>query len=509
MGCMNSKPQDQSEGGEPKRNARNEDFNPKAKYDENKLMPSEGLARQSSEFQIAFQDEHLPLPEYESIRSVDAILQIIRKANAMKLYGIPGAFSIYNERHFDIWIDSNFQLKPDTRNAILFKALFALQVGKATNCNMTFYFTSYPNTKSKSLSENARGCIKSLKKLWESQSWEEAVRLVRHTAILRDTLKIKEWVDDEKNFVEGDTDNDKHVKLLGLAREKMLPFWYGWHQRDLTVKTLSEYHGSAIYAASRQPRSLNSVRFTYERSIKHYLRLLKKAKDDPTAEAYPVTNIFLLGSVMQPTEIVAIKKCQESDGNEIKNAGVAKKLLRQQQRQQQKREVVEGQGTQFQISAVVMTKHMSSAAVAGYREIDNFAEGEDDINDLTTLDESKVLRHLLSPKTLFKVNNCHNQEVDNNLKFTSNDEVYSNMVLTNDDNKVITLPAINQVKDVLGIEDLSTLARAADDSDDEDENPPSNPSAPTALTIQASPDDGNPSSTSAQPAFEKDDAWDI
>ena len=133
---------------------------------------------------------------------------------------------------------------------------------------------------------------------------------MRGTAILTVTLQVQEWVDDKTNFVEGDTDDDKHVRLLRLTREKMLPFWYGWHQRDLTVETLREYHGSAIVEAAKQPKSLNSVGFTYERSIKHYMRLLKKAKkDDPTAEAYPITNIFLLGSVMQPTKILAIKKC--------------------------------------------------------------------------------------------------------------------------------------------------------------------------------------------------------
>ncbi|KAL5346594.1 hypothetical protein ACLOAV_008301 [Pseudogymnoascus australis] len=312
-------------------------------------------------------------------------------------------------------------------------------------------------------------------------------------------MKIQNWIDDEKNFVEGDTDDDKHVKLLGVVREKMLPFWYGWHQRDLTIKKLIEYHGSALHAANKQPKSLNSVRFTYERSVKHYLRLLKKAKDNPTiTEAYPITNIFLLGSVMQPTEVAAIKKCQESEGNEIKKAGVAKKLLRQQQqKQQQEGEVVEGQGTQFQISAVVMTKHMSGAAIGGYRGIDNFADGEDDINDMTTLDESEVLKHFLSPKTIFKINNCHNPEVDNNLKFSSNNELYSSMELTHDNNKTVTLPAIKQVKDFLGIEDLSSLARAIDDSDDEDENPPSQHPAPTSITIQASPDDDVPVDTTS------------
>lgn len=505
MGCTNSRPKDQSGGIEPKTDARNEDFDPQAKYDGSKSMQPVGRGRKLS-FEIAFQDENLRLPQYEKIPSVDGLLQIMRQANGLKLYDIQGAFSIYNERHFDVWIDSNFQLKPNTRNAILLIALFNLLMGKSTDCNMTFYFTSYPNTRSKNLSNDGRECLKALKELWITQSWVDAVGLVQRTATLGVTLKLQKWIDDGEVFVEGETDDEKHVKLLGVVREKMLPFWYGWHQRELTIQKLKDLHGSALNAARKQPKSLNSVRFTYERSLKHYLRLLKKAKDN--AEAYPITNLFLLGSVMQPTEVAAIQNCQESDGNEIKKAGVVRKRLRQQQqKQQQQGEVVEGQGTQFQISAVVMTKQMSGAAIAGYRGIDNFAVGEHDINDLTTLDEDDVLNHFLSRETIFKINNCHNPEVDNNLKFSSDRELYSSIELTNDNNKTITLPAIKQVKDFLGIEDVSSLARDVDDSDDEDENPPSFHPAPTSITIQASPDDGVPVDTTS--SHEKDDPWDI
>ncbi|KAH7124535.1 hypothetical protein EDB81DRAFT_765353 [Dactylonectria macrodidyma] len=58
---------------------------------------------------------------------------------------------------------------------------------------------------------------------------------------------------------------------------------------------------------------------------------------------------------MQPTEIASIKKFQESKGNEM--AGAAKKLRRKQNQQQA--EVVKGQGTQFQISSVLMAKHLN------------------------------------------------------------------------------------------------------------------------------------------------------
>ena len=52
---------------------------------------------------------------------------------------------------------------------------------------------------------------------------------------------------------------------------------------------------------------------------------------------------------------------------------------------------------------------------------------------------------------------------------------------------VITLPAINQARETLGIEDISKLVCAADDSNDEDENPPTNVPEPTTM---ASSEDG-------------------
>ncbi|KAH7114967.1 hypothetical protein B0J13DRAFT_572791 [Dactylonectria estremocensis] len=222
-----------------------------------------------------------------------------------------------------------------------------------------------------------------------------------------------------------------HVKLLGHVREKMLPYWHGWHQRDLSAQRLIQYHGSAIFTARKQPKSLNSIRFIYERSMGHYIRLL-------------------------------------DEGNEM--AGAAKKLLRKQNQQQQA-EVVKGQGTQFQIPSILMAKHLSQAA--------------NDINDLTSLDESEVLKCPLSPKAIFKILNSHNLQVDN-LDFSTKKELYSNISLLGNDS-IITVPAVKQFKDALHIEDLSALPRA-DDSDDEDDNGPIQTPAPVSVTIKAAPE---------------------
>ncbi|KAH7110970.1 hypothetical protein EDB81DRAFT_831413, partial [Dactylonectria macrodidyma] len=107
----------------------------------------------------------------------------------------------------------------------------------ATDCNMTFYFTSYPNTKSKNLSDNSRNCLKSLRDLWGTDSWKGAVQLVAGASILETELGIQKWLNNEENFAKGETEDEKHVKLLGHVREKMLPYWHGWHQRDLNAES--------------------------------------------------------------------------------------------------------------------------------------------------------------------------------------------------------------------------------------------------------------------------------
>ncbi|KAH7110971.1 hypothetical protein EDB81DRAFT_894623 [Dactylonectria macrodidyma] len=169
---------------------------------------------------------------------------------------------------------------------------------------------------------------------------------------------------------------------------------------------------------------------------------------------------------MQPTEIASIKKFHESEGNEM--AKEAKKLLRQQSQQQA--EVVKGQGTQFQISL---------------RAHDQAPESnrQNDINDLTSLDESEVLKCLLSPKAIFKILNSHNPLIDN-LDFITKKELYSNIPLLGN-NSIITVPTVKQLKDALHIEDLSALPRA-DDSDDEGYNGPIQTPRPSQCCHQGS-----------------------
>ena len=364
----------------------------------NKISPSG-----EENYQIVLSGENMKSPPNIPKLSVDAFRRITEEANKLKLCGIPGAFNIFRERPFEIWLDSNSQLKEHTRTAILLTALYLLHLGKSVNCNMNFYFTSYPNTKSKSLSPHDIRCLQYLTHMWNTKSWEEAIELLKRTNTSEFDLGIQKWLDEGKSFVEGDTDNDKHLKLRDLVQKKMYPFWHGWQQQQLTAQGLMEYYSSAVHTGGKMPRSLNFDRFA--------------------PKPYLVNRIFLMGSPIKPTEIVDIKKCQS----------------------------IQRHGSHFHSSAVVMAKHMSSTSVAGYRDIFN-------IYNLPIVDETKVLHQFLGSKVIFKISNCHDEGV-NNLQFNSDNELYGDRFLVGDNN-AINLPSHEQMNSWLDTSDASTLNRA-------------------------------------------------
>ena len=148
---------------------------------------------------------------------------------------------------------------------------------------------------------------------WNSnkcQNWPNASQTVQDDKTLRVDLGFDDWIRDISNFEEGESDTEKHLKILNRTREKMIPLWHGWHQRDLTMVLLQQLFYTALQASDKQPKSLNSVRITYERAINHYRRSFLNLRDDPTKEVAPTTIVLLVGSPLQPSELEAIKLCQ-------------------------------------------------------------------------------------------------------------------------------------------------------------------------------------------------------
>jgi hypothetical protein len=227
---------------------------------------------------------------------------------------------------------------------------------------------------------------------------------------------------------------------------------------------LAKAHRAAIRAARKQPKLLNNIRFTYEREIRYYQRLMHRN------EAYPLTAIFLLASAMQPTEINAIQQCQK-DGADIK------RQTRGLFGKDKKGKVdIEGRGTQFSIESIVMTESLDAIAIKGYNQIDNFASGEDDINDITTLQESQVLKEFLSPQCFLKILNSYNPFVDN-MALPENQKYNHDQF----PDRNLDIPCVLETKKALGIEDEADLEY----EDDEQVGYP----APSGVTI-AMADDG-------------------
>ncbi|RSL53536.1 hypothetical protein CEP53_007722 [Fusarium sp. AF-6] len=330
-------------------------------------------------------------------------------------------------------------LSSETQCAILLVATVLLIVAQAKDCDMTFYFTSYPNKKSKNLSEIDRRHLKDPINLWKTQSWQEALGMVRYTQSFQDKLGIQDWTQNRRNISDDQSDVEKHSKLLNICREKMLTFWHGWHQRELTVDSLEKLYGSAM-----------------ERAMDQYTRLQELYQKHPP-QAFPGSNIFLLRTAIQPTELAAIQEAQNIEASSSTTRYSRPESLN-----------IEGRGTLLQIFLVVMIDRMTEKAIKLYKKEDNYAKGEDDINDLKTLKERKVSTNFLSPGAFFKILNSHEPAVDNDIQMPTGDAMYGRHLL-NATGHTITLPSVKQVKRILGIEDLSTLPRAVDDSDDEED----------------------------------------
>ncbi|KAJ4182812.1 hypothetical protein NW767_013777, partial [Fusarium falciforme] len=401
--------------------------------------------------------EDAELPDYHPEASVDYILRTILDAENFSKHGIKGAFNVLGDRHFNIFIESSHSLSSWTPCAILLVATVLLIVAQAKDCDMTFYFTSYPNKKSKNLSEIDRRHLKDLINLWKTQSWQEALGMVRYTQSFQDKLGIQDWIHKRRNISDDQSDVEKHAKLLNYCREKMLAFWHGWHQRELTADSLEKPYGSAMVNASQQLNSLNSTAFTYKRAMGQYTRLQELYQKGPS-QAFPVSNIFFLGTAIQPTELAAIQEAQNIGGNACSSSGRPATLN------------LEGRGTLFQISSVVMIDRMTEKSIKLYKKVDSYEKGEDDINDLNTLKERKVLTNFLSPGAFFKILNSHEPAVDNDVQMPTGDAMYGRQLL-NATGHTITLPSVKQVKRIFGIEDLLALPRAMDDSDDKDDRP--------------------------------------
>ena len=354
--------------------------------------------------------------------SVRNILMLWRRANELKSFGHSGAWDAYVHRHGHIWLDSAHMLEPITQTAILLYAAQPLLIGSARKCNMTFFFTTFPNVKSAELDDKERQTLMALIEVFNSSTYRSAcdVIKVRHTYL--EGEKMQEFVDDPKSFEEGDDAEQKLVKLLRFTRQQMQKYWYGWDVKDLTFAILKHLYRMAIAESQKQPKLLNNNSFLYCREIGNYKRLLNKE------DSYNITCTFLLATPLTPTEVQAIQKYQKAGVYLVKKAkkeagtklsslfkgGTAREDLGSPETADTVAQELEKQGHPFCIEAIVFSDYLGKQAIDGYEGIDNFLDGTpDDINDVTFASQKKFIISFFHERWIFKTTTPHDPRVDN------------------------------------------------------------------------------------------------
>lgn len=242
---------------------------------------------------------------------------------------------------------------------------------------------------------------------------------------------LSDWMTKSMTFDVHAQLDERHTQLLTHVQEMMLPYTYGWHQRDLALDRVSTLFNSAFKYSERQSKCLNQVRFTFEREIEHY----KRAKVND--RSFPFTALFLMGSPLHSNEVDAIRKCQGVGAKTMKD------WLGRQPKQPGQQLPTDGHENEFQISTAVFSDCLNNNAIKLYQAVDNMGSNpQEDINDLTVFSEDQILKYLPHPDAWFKYLNCH-------------DKRSSPLLLTGC--SIIEMPTVSQVKAALHLEDLSDL----------------------------------------------------
>ncbi|KAK3385191.1 hypothetical protein B0H63DRAFT_522534 [Podospora didyma] len=357
-------------------------------------------------------------------------------------------------------------------------ALLFLLLGRALDVDMEFFFMSRSNTESHQLTNAERKKAEALDMLWYTQNWSEAKALVETNTILQN-MGLVEWINanspaeeeiqrtgpgaeggwmasqrtggyrqpqagaqavNSQGATTTETAKERFTRLLNHVRDLKVPLWQGFDQRDITLARLQKEHKSAVQKSKKQPKSLNNVRFTFEREIGRYRRLMAGN------EAVPTTVLLLTGSPLQPTEADNIIKFQENNSIKKDRGGNA--------------DGVRGQGSQFCIQTMAWTEHMDEEGKDCLRRIDDAFKGDDDINDLTEVNDTLLLRKGPAAKLLLKVLNSHNKAVDS-MQLKKQEDMYGRTELVRP-NEHLTMPTFKEVAKILGQDD--------DDSDEGEED---------------------------------------
>ncbi|KAF4468605.1 hypothetical protein FALBO_4506 [Fusarium albosuccineum] len=375
--------------------------------------------------------------------SAQRVLSNLRAAVALKnKHGVVHPFNNLRLRDYRVWFDGNSRMNVVSAKAMEAMGLQLLIVAKALDCNMEFLFMTMSNTTSSDLSDNDRAMAQELDTLWCMRSWEESKRFIANSPLL-EKLGLQTWIKERDRASEPQqsggseiaqvSDSELHIELLNRVRDLRAPQWRGYHQRDLSMKKLKKLFKNSRQEAKKQPKSLNSVGFTYRREIYLYKRAMEQR-----AEPRPTSVLILTASDLQPTESDAIKNLQKEKST--KSVPV---------------EAVAGEVTQFSIATLLLMEYLDKNNIKCYTDIDKQCSGEYDINDLLQVKESNLLTHGLSPDGWLKILNGHNSDIDA-MSFSKDEKKYGSEPLVPNGETFLAMPSVEDVKGLFGYDDDSS-----------------------------------------------------
>jgi hypothetical protein len=111
--------------------------------------------------------------------------------------------------------------------AILLYTAVLLLVRKALHSNITFYFTTFPNLRTKQLSDLDLETLKALIEVFNAKTFLQAYKLIHQHKTTLAYQGIEDFINNSDSFLKADTLDEKLVKLLVFTREKMKGFWHG------------------------------------------------------------------------------------------------------------------------------------------------------------------------------------------------------------------------------------------------------------------------------------------
>ncbi|TVY74556.1 hypothetical protein Focb16_v005928 [Fusarium oxysporum f. sp. cubense] len=344
-----------------------------------------------------------------------------------KEHGLPSAFNVLRHRRFQVWIDENSKLPLATKHSIRLMVLILHLLGRAMDSDMEFFFMGYSNSDSKDLDQDEARKSKALDELWKTQNWNEAKSFVERSKDLQE-MGLKDWIkraEEQGSWVAGqqgegfaETSQEKFTRLLDHIRKLKVPYWRGFHQRDLEQDDLRVNCINATKESQKQPRSLSNVRFTLERATAHYQRQIKSQDTTPT------TVLLLTGSPMQNNEVQLVIKQQTASHSK-------------------------GEGGGFSIGIMAWTKWMDALGKSSFRILDEAFRGSQDINDVTEVDDDLLLKKGPSSALLLKVLNADNPAVDK-MNLRKADLMYGKDNLLEPEETKLVMPLPEDVARALG-----------------------------------------------------------